>query len=227
MFTKYIRLAIVDDHLLVRKTLVSFLSDQINIQVVAQASDVDELFSKFKTSLPEVLLMDMFMPHMNGKEAVKMIRNQYPSVKILILSMSQDVDMICNLLETGVHGYISKADEPDCLLQAIVAASEGRIHRNKLFTEALYRNKQTSIGQYDGQVHISLSEREKRILQLIWEEKSNKEIADSLFLGTRSVEKIRQDMKEKIGASSTVGLLKYALSQRIVDINHQGSALSI
>lgn len=135
--------------------------------------------------------------------------------------MCTDSDLISDLLDMGIHGYISKSDEPEELLQAIRAAAENRIYRNRLFTEALYRHKQNTFRAYSDGNTVLLNDREKKILQLLWEEKSNKEIADALYLGVRSVEKIRQDMKEKVGAKSTVGLLKYAIAKRIIGVSLQ------
>ncbi|HWK05308.1 MAG TPA: response regulator transcription factor [Puia sp.] len=225
MLFRPINLAIVDDHSLFRKTLKSFLSEQNNLNIPVQAADMFDLFNKLKVSSIDVLLMDIFMPGLNGNEALKTLRSEYPSIKILVISMSTDMDLISDLLDAGIHGYISKADEPEELLQAIQAVSENRLYRNRLFTEALYWNKQNNIKPFVSGAEAQLNEREKKILQLIWEEKSNKEIADNLFLGIRSVEKIRQDMKEKIGVKSTVGLLKYAINKKIVGVNSKSSDL--
>lgn len=224
MLFRPINLAIVDDHSLFRKTLKSFLSEHSNINVAIQAADMFDLLTKLKTMSIDLLLMDIFMPGLNGNEALKIVRTEFPSIKILVLSMSTDVNLISDLLDAGIHGYISKADEPEDLLQAIQSVAENRIYRNRLFTEALYWDKQNKIKIYEGS-HITLNQREKKILQLIWEEKSNKEIADELFLGIRSVEKIRQDMKEKIGAKSTVGLLKYAIDTKIIGIGFRSPDL--
>ena len=187
--------------------------------MVVQASNIFDLLGKLKDSTIDVLLMDIFLPQLNGNDALKMIREEHPFLKILVLSMSTDMDLISELLDSGIHGYLSKADEPEDLLQAIVAAFENRIYRNKLFTEALYWNKQNNILPSANSSTAILNDREKRVLQLLWEEKSNKEMANDLFLGIRSIEKIRQDMKEKIGAKSTVGLLKYAINKKIIGDN--------
>ncbi|MBS1664374.1 MAG: response regulator transcription factor [Bacteroidetes bacterium] len=216
MLFQSINLAIVDDHPLFRKTLGSFLSEQNNMSIAFQESTVGDAMERLKTTSVDLLLMDLFLPGLHGDEAVKQIRQSYPWIKVLILSMSRDVDLISTLLDLGIHGYISKSDEPEELLQAIRAVAENRIYRNQHLTEALYRNKQNTIHTYSESAHVRFSEREKKVLQLIWEEKSSKEMADELFLGVRSVEKIRQDMKEKIGAKSTVGLLKYAISKRLI-----------
>jgi len=219
MLSRPINLAIVDDHALFRKVLRSYLSEQKNIHVAIQASDMLEFFTLLKSSSIDVLIMDVFMPELNGHEAIRILRNDYPAIKILVLSVSTDMDLISDLLDFGIHGYLSKADEPEELLQAIQAVAENKIYRNRLFTEALYWGKQNNIKPNKNESKIILNDREKRILQLIWEEKSNKEIADELFLGVRSVEKIRQDLKEKVGVRSTVGLLKYAINKKIISID--------
>jgi DNA-binding NarL/FixJ family response regulator len=225
MLSRPINLAIVDDHALFRKTLKSFLSEQRNFNVAVLASDVFDLLDKLRSSSIDVLLMDIFMPELNGKEALGLIKNEYPGLKVLVLSISLDMDLISDLLDSGIHGYVSKTDEPEELLQAIQSVAENRIYRNMLFTEALYWNKQNNIRSYTEASPVSLNDREKKMLELIWEEKSNREIADALFLGVRSVEKIRQDMKEKVGAKSTVGLLKYAINKRIIAVNSRHSDL--
>jgi DNA-binding NarL/FixJ family response regulator len=217
MLSRPINLGIVDDHALFRKTLKSFLSEQDNLTIAIQASDIFDLLTKLKTSTVDILVMDIFLPELNGNDALNIIRKDYPSMKILVLSMSTDLDLISDLLDAGIHGYISKADEPEELLQAIEAVADNRIYRNRIFTEALYWSKQNDMKSFKESM-AQLNEREKKILQLIWEEKSNKEIADELFLGIRSVEKIRQDMKEKIGVKSTVGLLKYAIHKKIIGV---------
>ena len=219
MLSRPVNLAIVDDHALFRKILKDFLSQQEDINVAVQACDAFDLMEKLRTSSINILLMDVFLPEISGNEVVNMIRSEFPEMRILVLSMSTDMDLISDLQNAGIHGYVSKADDPEELLQAIRAVSDNRIYRNRLFTEALYWNKQNGVRSFIEGPDAALNEREKKILQLIWEEKSSKEIADLLFLGIRSIEKIRQDMKEKTGIKSTVGLLKYALARKIISVD--------
>jgi len=211
-----VNLAIVDEHVLFRKTLKSYLSEQKNFTVVIQTSDEFELFDQLSRLTVDILLMGIAVTGLNENNILEMIRTRYPSIKVIVLSMSKDLNLISNMLESGIYGYICKADEPEELINAIRAVSEDRIYRNRLFTEALYWNKQNHISPYINERSIDISEREKKMLQLIWEEKSNKEIAEALYLGVRSIEKIRQDLKEKLGARSTVGLIKYAINKGIV-----------
>ncbi|MEO5561864.1 MAG: response regulator transcription factor [Chitinophagaceae bacterium] len=216
-----INVAVVDDHTLFRKALVNYLSQQTSLNIVIEVHDAIELLPKLAGISIDVILLDVFAPGINCIEALRTIRKDHPQIKVVVLSMCTDMRLINDLIETGIHGFISKTDEPENLCNAISAAAENRIFRNKLFTEALYWNRQVGIKNGTNGNNVVFAEREKRILQLLWEEKNNKEIADEIFLSVRSVEKIRQDMKEKLAVKSTIGLLKYALMHKIIDNNNQ------
>lgn len=196
--------------------MINYLSEQKNIRVSVQASETVELLNKLKAAPVEILLMDMFLPPLEAVEALQLIRQEYPAMKILMLSMYSDMDRIIDLLGLGIHGFISKEEEPEDLLNAIRAICDNKIYHTRVFTEALFRNQQYS-SKSEHQKQATLNDREKKILQLLWEEKSNREIADELFLSIRSVEKIRQDMKDKLGVKSTIGLIKYAIQKKILD----------
>jgi DNA-binding NarL/FixJ family response regulator len=218
---KAINVAIADDHTMFRKILKNYLSEQKNINVVLQSSNLTDLLRKLKDHYVHILLINIHTPQLNLQDPLKKIRSLYPHTKILILSMCNDMDLLSELLDLDVSGYISRNDEPEDLLRAIIALTEHRIYRSQLFTEVLYWNKQYNPQALNGYLTIALNEREKEIIRLLWEEKSNKEIADTLFLSVRSVEKIKQDLKEKLGVKSTVGLLKYALNNKIIVVNNR------
>jgi DNA-binding NarL/FixJ family response regulator len=214
---KTIKVAIVDDHALVRKTLKNYLSSENNMNVVLHTSNAFELIRLLERETFDVLIIDVHPTYIDNYEALKLIRSNYPDIKIIVLSMCEEPEIINELLEFGIHAYVSKADEPENLVQAINGVFENSIYKNKLFTEALYSNMQLKVSNKMNNPDVLLEEREKKILTLLWEEKSNKEIANIVFLSVRSVEKIRQDMKEKIGARSTIGLLKFAICNRIIE----------
>jgi len=221
MLSNVVNIAIVDDHTLFRKALKNYLSGERNMHVTVQSADVLDLLTKLRSTSVHVLVMDIFMPKVDGMEAAKLIRNEFADIKILILSMCTDMYILNDLLESGVYGIISKADEPEELIRAITSVSEGRIYRNKLFTEVMYSSKQIDMKKYNASANVVLNDREKKVLQLLWDEKSNKEIAEQMFLGVRSVEKIRQDLKEKLNIKTTVGLLKYAINNKIIKVSAQ------
>jgi DNA-binding NarL/FixJ family response regulator len=216
MLTEITKIAIVDELPLFRELLKNYLSEQSDVKVLAQASDIFELLDKLTHLSIDVLVLNAFIPDPDISGILKIIQDRYPNIKILVLSACTDPQVISELLDFGIHGYISKTEAPEDLLRAITAASGNSIYRSKLLTEALYYNKKHNAKNGTNGVSLVLNEREKKILQMLWEEKSNKEIADQLFLSVRSIEKIRQDMKEKLGIKSTVGLLKYGIIKKII-----------
>lgn len=215
-----IRLAIIEDHKLFRITLVKYLANQPNIEIALHTADTLSLLHKLKSTPVDILLTDVHLSPIDGTELLQTIRNEYPEIKVLILSASTDLNLISAMLDLGIHGFISKDDEPEDLLNAIIALADNKIYHTRLFTEALFRSKQQTIRQ-DINKQVSLNDREKKVLLLLWEEKSNKDIADELYLSTRSVEKIRQDMKDKLGVKTTIGLIKYAIQKKLIEPGHR------
>lgn len=216
MLRRPIQLAIFDTQSLFRESIYLYLSHQHNIDVTIQTKDLSDLFNRLGSGQADIILMDFLVPGVGGGEAVKEILTVYPSIKIIGLSNTTNVDVISSLLDFGIHGFVSKFDEPDELLTTIEAVYENRACRTSLFIEALYRNRQNALWSDSNRSQVLLSEREKLILQLVWEEKSNKEIASMLFLGVRTVERMRLELKEKIGVKSTIGLIRYAIEKDIV-----------
>jgi DNA-binding NarL/FixJ family response regulator len=217
----HITLGLVDEHTMVRKTLKYFLDTQVDMRVIFQTAGARDLFEKLETEQPEILLLDPFMHQGGGVETVKKLRSDYPAVKLVLVSLVADAAMIAGLMDMGVHGVISKTDGMNDLLQLIHWVSQGRVLRNKYLTDALNWAKEADkSNKVDGEKWVELDEREKRVLRLIWEEKNNREIAQELFLSAKSIEKITLDMKIKLEVRSTIGLLKYAMRQNIIQINH-------
>jgi len=218
MPSEVIKVAIADELSLFRKLLYEYLSAQENIAVMIEATDPKELADKLQDTVVDVLLMGLYTSAFNKEDTLRTIRLKYPKVKVLIISTGRDLQLISDLLDYGIHGYIAITEDPDELLKGITAAAGNRIYRNNLFTEALYWIRQNNLQPDMTKNTTILTEREKKILQLLWEEKSNKEIADMFFLSVRSIEKIRQEMKDKLGIKSTVGLLKYGIFKKIIEI---------
>ena len=221
MPTAITKLALALQFNLFRAVLTKYLSGHDNIDVAIHASNTMDLFMGLESSPVDILLLDISIITESSNDILEAIRVRYPDIKVLILSEHTDLQIVSDLLELGIYGYISKRDEPEELLRAIMAAADNRIYRNKLFTEALYWNRQKNTTTNANGPAITLSEREQRVLQMLWDEKSNREIAAQLFIGIRSIEKIRQDMKEKLGIKSTVGLLKYGIEKKIIEINNK------
>jgi DNA-binding NarL/FixJ family response regulator len=213
---KAITLGIADSHRLFCEVLKNFFSQQPRIHTIFDVNE-SNLLATLQTTHIDVLLLEVITPNMKGVETLRRIHNLYPELKVIILSMSTNLQLVDELFDIGIHAYISKADEPESLLQAIISAAEDKIFRNKILTDALYFNRNENIRRNAKNTVVELDEREKKILQMLWEEKSNQDIANEFFIGVRSIEKIRRSLKEKIGTKSAVGLIKYALNNRIID----------
>jgi DNA-binding NarL/FixJ family response regulator len=212
-----VRIGIVDDHTLVRNALKNWLSQIHSFEVKTDAASGKELFEKLQEdSELDVLILDLLMPGLNGVECLKHLREEYPHIRVVVISMSLEHDTINKMLDLGAYGYLSKGADISELSDAIKEASQGKVHRNKIMTEALYWGKD-HILQNDSLSNESLfTEKQKKILQLLWDEKSTQEIADEVFLSVSAVDKIKQQLKEKTGVKSTVGLIKYAIENRII-----------
>lgn len=213
-----IKVALVDDHQLFRKLLSGFLSKQKDIDVTFEAEDGSELFRKLSEIPIDILLLDLYMPKMNGIDVATILRNEFPNIKIIIISLCADLNIVRTFLDIGVYAYLSKNEDPNNVLNAIRAAHEERIYKNSLFTEALYVNKEVEIRRGLKKNEAHLDQRERQIIQLLWEEKSNKDISEIVYLSVSSVEKIKQELKERLDVRSIAGLIRYGLLNGIITL---------
>ncbi|MFW0715958.1 response regulator [Pedobacter sp. N23S346] len=213
-----IKIAIADDYSIFRDGLkVGFIRDK-NLDVIFEVSNGEELLSKLEEVKPEVILMDLKMPVMDGIEAIQIIRKKYgDEIKILVLTMYDDVKFIIHLMENGANGYLLKNADPIEIRQAIYAAHETGYYFNDIVTKALLKkltlkgNSKPSFNQ-----NIEFSERELDVLKMICDEKTNAEIGTELFLSPRSVEGIRMRIIEKTGVRNTAGLVMFAVKNGMI-----------
>jgi DNA-binding NarL/FixJ family response regulator len=212
-----IKIAIADDYKIFREGLkVGFLDDE-NLDVVLEADNGEELLLAMEKTVPDVIIMDLKMPIMDGMEATKEVRKKYNRVKVLVVTMYDDDKFIIHLMENGANGYLLKNADADEIRKSIYAVHENGYYFNDLVNKALLKklvlknNIKPSFNQ-----DIELTERELEVLKLICEEKTAAEIAKELFLSPRSVEGIRQRLIEKVGVRNTAGLVMFAVKKGIV-----------
>ncbi len=213
-----IKIAIADDYKIFRDGLKVGLSADDNLEVIAEADNGEDLLKALETSQPDVIIMDLKMPIMDGMEATKAVRKQYPAIKVLVVTMYDDDKFIIHLMENGANGYLLKNTEPDEIRKSIYAVHENGYYFNDVVNKALLKklvlknNLKPSFNQ-----NVELTEREMEVLKLICEEKTAAEIAKDIFLSPRSVEGIRQRLIEKIGVRNTAGLVMFAVKNNMVD----------
>jgi DNA-binding NarL/FixJ family response regulator len=220
-----ISLAILDEYRLFRKVLRNYLMDQPGFNIVADASDFPELIQKLENGSCEIALIEIKFAGQIEAGTIKLLKQRSAGVKIIVLSACADLQVVSDFIDQGIHAYISKSDDPEELVRAIKAVAENRLYHNQIFTDALYYSRQSPKKDRIAKTAVHLSDREKKIIQLLWEEKSNKEIARDVFLSVRTIEKIRQEMKEKLGIKSTIGIFKYAIAQKIIVERSSGSLI--
>lgn len=208
-----IRLLLVDDHTIIRDGIQALLADVADLQVVGQARNGQELLDQLPTTPADVVLMDLNMPGLSGFEAIPLLREQFPEVRILILSMLDHEKYVHQALEAGALGYILKNASKEEIIHAIRTVASGRPF---LCTEVglslLSKLVQVPATPSNGVKKPSdLSNRETEVLRLIAEGLTNAEIADKLFTSKRTIETHRQNIIEKTQAKNTAALIKYAM----------------
>ncbi len=212
---KKIQVILVDDHQLILSGLETILYAEPHIEVMASCRDGAALLECLKLLKPDVVVMDIQMPGMDGIRLCKQISTRYPDIKILALSNLEEKQFVTNMIRNGARGYLLKTVEPAMLVRAIETVYEGYEQfiqpelSAKLFRESLTGIKHSAYRPV-------LTRREKEVLRLIAEEKSNQEIAEQLFLSIRTVESHRFNLMQKLQVKNAAGLVREALEAGLV-----------
>ena len=217
-----IKVLITDDHVLYRAGVKTALSAKKDVKVIAEADNGMHLLNMLKMIQPDVILLDIQMPIMDGIGALPEIKKNWPHIKVIMLTMMDDHSMITKLMELGANSYLSKTSDSEIIYEAIKTCYEQEYYFNTLTNKALLSNLKTKNNmtpQKMVQAEANLSDKEMLILKLMCEEKSTREIADIVELSPRTVEAIRDKLKVKTGAKSTAGLIMYAVKNNILDEN--------
>lgn len=217
-----IHLALADDEALFRKGMKLLLEDYEGISVVLEAQDGEQLLQQLRqaTSLPDVLLLDMKMPNLNGVETAKVLQENFPSIKIIVLSTYFSKAFIVNMIELGAGAYLPKNATPDEVVATIREVYNNGFSYNQAVLEVIRDNMlQKSKPKMPLSFGVEITSREKEILQLICEEYTTGEIAEKLFISPRTVDGHRNNLLEKMGCKNVAGLVVYAIQHQLVKIN--------
>ena len=213
-----IKVIIADDHEIMRDGLKSMLEKQRDIEIIAETSDgrtTVELAMKLK---PDVIIMDVSMPDMNGIEATRQIIEKSPKIKVIALSMHSDKQFILEMLNAGASGYLLK----DCafheLINAIHSVASNRSYLSPEIADVMIKEFKHVISKESLSAFSLLTSRERQVLQLIAEGKTTKEIAYTLEVSTKTIETYRQQIMDKLDIHSIAGLTKYAVREGLTSI---------
>ncbi|MFI5156372.1 MAG: response regulator [Chitinophagales bacterium] len=211
-----IKVIIADDHVLFRSGVRAALSIKKDVELIAEADNGMQLLNLLKHMEPDVILLDIQMPIMDGIATLPEVRKLYPGVKVIILSMHNDHSMISKLMEIGANSYLTKNSDSETIYNAIKTCYEQEFFFNELTNKALLTGLRTKRTDPGSPAEVNLTEKELTILKMMCEEKTTKEIADLVEISPRTVEAIRDKLKTKTGAKSMAGLVMYAVKNGII-----------
>lgn len=214
-----VRIILADDHQILREGLRGLLDKQGGMEIVAEAASGQAAIQLCREHRPDVVIMDITMPDMNGIEATRAILEEMPDTKIIGLSMHSDKRFVSNMLAAGASGYLRKNCASDELAHAIDAVVHGQIYISPKIGTVTARDFVAAGKPDDAPDAATLSHRERQILQCIAEGKSTKEIAGLLNLGQKTIEKHRQNIMEKLRLRSVAELTKFALREGLISLD--------
>jgi DNA-binding NarL/FixJ family response regulator len=212
-----IRIIIADDHQMFIDGLKSLLKPQKNFCVVGEAANGQQLLDLLQTTTTDIILMDVNMQVMDGIEATKQVKLNYPQIKILMLTMFSTRDYIEKVLRAGAHGYILKNTGKEELTQAIQTVMQGESYFSKEVTARIMEGLQKKKAAENDPMMVELTEREKDVLKLIVQECTTQEIADKLFISFHTVETHRKNLISKLNVKNIAGLVKFAILNGLAD----------
>ena len=212
------RVLLVDDHAILREGIKALLEKQENIEVVAEAANGREAISKVVQFRPDVVVLDISMPLMDGLEATRQIKRESPDVKILILTMHDDEEYFFQLLRAGASGYVTKRAASRELVSAIEAVYRGESFFCPSMAKSLLSNYLRLAKNTEHIEQEELTPREREIVKLIAEGYTNQQIAGLLHRSVKTIESHRSNILRKLGVHDSTGLVKYAVRKKLIEI---------
>lgn len=207
-----ISLIIADDHPVIIDGIKTILDEQDDVQLLAAVNDGNQLLEALKELQPDLALVDINMPGLNGIEATKKIKKDYPEVKVLAFSQYKEKRFVKQILKSGANGYLLKSSAADELIKAIQMVLDGGMYLSADLPN-IFEEKPKRRSDY---LFPDLTTRELDVLRCICEEKNTQEIADTLFISPHTVESHRANLLLKVGAKNTAGLVKWAVENEVI-----------
>jgi DNA-binding NarL/FixJ family response regulator len=213
-----IKIGIADDHKIFRKGVILSMRQYTNIRFVFEAENGEELMAQIPEHMPDIILCDLKMPVKDGIDATKAITKQYPGIRVIVLTMYEDDRFVGHLMDCGAAGYLLKNTEPAEIYKAINDVKRTGFYLSPFVNRILIR-KNYSKQKFSPSLNTEavLSEREKEVLMHVAMEYTASEIAAKLFISARTVEAIKDRLMERFGVKNSVGLIFYAMKNRLLD----------
>lgn len=212
------KILLVDDHKILRDGICSLLKGYDDIEVIGEAPDGKTALQMVNELLPDLVIMDISMPDMNGIDATRKIRNEHPDVKVIALSMHHDKQFVSEIFRAGVSGYLIKDSAFDELDHAIRVVMSGKTYINPQIASLVVESLISQSSTPPPQSFSLLTEREREVLQLIAEGRSTKQIAYDLHVSSKTVESHRRQVMGKLNIRSVAELTKFAIREGLTSI---------
>lgn len=212
---KKIKLIVADDHPLLRQGLLFILNKNENFDIVGQASNGQEALDLIREHKPDIAILDIQMPKLDGFEVAKTVIKEKMEVEIIFLTMFKDAELIKKVIDLGIKGYVLKENAVNDIVNCIESVADGKFFISPQASDILISQKK----EKKKSENELLTPSEKRILVLITQDKSSKEIAEELFLSVKTIENHRSNICKKLGITGNSALLKYALKNKIIETN--------
>ena len=213
-----IRVLIADDHAIVRDGVRALLALAEDVEVVGEAADGAEAIEACRRLRPDLVLMDIAMPGLGGLEATLQIRKEQPEVKVLVLTQYEDREYVRRFLKLGVSGYVLKKAAGAELVAAVRAAAKGGLVLDPDIARDAIREQEEPATEPSADPYESLTDREKQVLKLIAEGRSNKEVAELLDISVKTAMSHREHVMEKLNLHSRTDLIRFALRQGVIRV---------
>ena len=216
-----IKILIADDHKLIRDGIEAMLTELEDIQVICSVSSGEEAINEVRQNKPDVILMDIMMGGMTGIEATRWIKDSDPAVRVILVTMEISKEYVSAGIKSGVDGYLPKDIDKQTLLEAIRTVHKG----GRFFTDAIMKlvfedfYSHEKLKSSDKKLPNELTKREYEILGLVASGRTNKELAEMLFISVKTVETHKTNILEKLGLRNTADLVKYAIKNNIISID--------
>lgn len=209
------RIIIVDDHEVVRLGLKSLLDQYSQYEVVSEAKNAKEAINQVETYQPDIVLMDIRLPGKSGIEACEEIKNTFPEVKVIMLTSFAEDEMLFSAIKAGASGYVLKQIDSEGLVKSLDAVARGEASLDPAVTQRVFQEVRRAVKEQEAAAFIELSQQEKMVLKLVSEGKTNREIAQSLFLGEGTVRNYVSSILSKLAVSNRAEAAAYAVEHNL------------
>ncbi len=211
------KIMIVDDHEVVRLGLISLLEQNSQYEIIAQSDNAIDAIKKVETYKPDIVLMDIRLPGMSGIEACEQINKKYPDTKVIMLTSYAEDEMLFSAIKAGASGYVLKQINAKDLINSIESVARGEASLDPAVTQRVFQEVRKAVREEEASAFSSLSQQERMVLKLVSEGKTNRDIAQNLFLGEGTVRNYVSSILSKLSVSNRAEAAAYAVEHNLKD----------